>query len=135
MIEREDESFETTVSHSGRINPRIGEILDCGLRYARLKLYLRRNRRKIDSRKLSYAHLMRRIRDEVNELEQALIDSGILTKEESGKYEDAIIEARAGYNIENIAMEAGNIICFASMICDKTEEVEEPGNDYSENEV
>jgi len=117
-----------TVHPSCQINARIGKVLECGMRYAELKLSLRRNRQKTDSRNLSYAYLMKRMRDEVNELYQALIDSGILDKEESGKYEGKIIEAKLGFDIEKIAMEAGDIICFASMICDKTEEVEEADN-------
>jgi len=105
------------------INRRIDQILECGFRYAKLKMSLRRNRRKKDSRQLSYSYLIRRIRDEVNELEQALFISGILTKEESGKFEGQILEARPPYDIENIALEAADIISFASMICDKTEEI------------
>ena len=121
---REENNLETAISPEGKINFRIDEVLECGFRYANFKLSLRRNRRKKDSRRLTYSYLLRRIREEVNELEQALIDSGLLEREESGKFEGQILEARPSYNIENIALEAADIINFASMICDKTEETE-----------
>jgi len=102
---------------------RIDQILECGFRYAKYKLCLRRNRYKTDSRDLPYIYLLSRLKEEVYELEQALIDSGILEREESGIFGDGIVEARPSYNIENIAFEAADIINFASMICDKTEEI------------
>jgi len=105
-----------------KIDQRIDQVLECGFRYAKFKLCLRRNRYKTDSRKLPYSYLLSRLKEEVDELERALIDSGILEREESGKFEDTIIEARPSFNIENIALEAADIINFASMICDKTEE-------------
>jgi len=37
------ENLENTIHPSGQINPRIGEILDCGMRYAKFDLSLRRN--------------------------------------------------------------------------------------------
>ena len=105
------------------IDKRIDLILECGFNYAKFKLSLRRNRLKKDCRQLTYSYLLRRIKEEVNELEQALIDSGILDKEKSGKFKGEILEARASFNIENIALEAADIINFAAMICDKTEEI------------
>ena len=105
------------------IDKRIDQILECGFRYAKLKFSLRRNRLKADSRELPYSYLLMRLREEVDELERELIDSGLLEREESGIFGDGIVEARPSYNIENIAFEAADIINFASMICDKTEEI------------
>ena len=107
------------------IDQRIDQILECGFRYAKFKLALRRNRRKHDSRYFDYSYLIKRIRDEVDELEQELINSGFLAQERIGSCGGKILEADPSFDIEKIALEAGDIICFASMICDKTEETEE----------
>jgi hypothetical protein len=117
-MREEDKGATTTIAHG------IDRILECGFRYAKFKMSLRRNRRKANNRDLSYSYLLRRIKEEVNELEQALIDSGIIDKEECGKFKNTVIEARPTYSIEEIALEAADIINFAAMICDKTEEIE-----------
>jgi len=98
----------------GTVDQRINQILDCGFRYAKYKLCLRRNRRKADPRFMTYKELLARLKEEVDELETVMLNKGLLTTSELRP------EAQM---IELIAHEAGDIINFASMICDKTEEV------------
>jgi HEPN domain-containing protein len=98
----------------GTVNQRINDILDCGFRYAKYKLCLRRNRRKSDPRFMTYGELLERLKDEVKELEEVMNQKGFLNTSELRP------EAQM---IEYVAQEAGDIINFASMICDKTEEV------------
>jgi NTP pyrophosphatase (non-canonical NTP hydrolase) len=104
------EDQPTTNTISGRIN----EILDCGMRYAKYKMCLKRNREKADSRTLSYSYLLNRLKEEVVELEIELRQSEILDRPRINLNPD---------QLERIAQEAGDIICFASMICDKTEQI------------
>jgi len=97
------------------IDGRIEQILDSGFRYAKYKMCLKRNRRKTDPRSLSYEYLLYRLKEEVDELEQAMIFKGLLGKT-VGVNPDASM-------IEMVAQEAGDVINFASMICDKTEAI------------
>ena len=88
--------------NENRINPRIDEILECGFRYAKYKLCLKRNRIKADPKALDWQYLLKRLKEEVAELEESLSHNCI--------------------EVEKIALECGDIINFASMICDKTEQ-------------
>ena len=60
---------------------------------------------------MTYGELLERLKQEVDELEQTMIYKGLLTSELNP-------EAQM---IELVAHEAGDIINFASMICEKTE--------------
>jgi len=97
----------------GTVNQRINDILNCGFRYAKYKLCLKRNRIKADPRLMTYKELLARLKEEVEELETAMNNKGLLTDE---------LRPQAQM-IEIVAQEAGDIINFASMICDKTEDV------------
>ncbi|GHV78581.1 hypothetical protein AGMMS49944_03720 [Spirochaetia bacterium] len=96
------------------ISRRIDEILECGFRYAKFKLCLRRNREKVDSRFLTYDELLKRLKEEVYELEQEMKKKGLLGIKKLNPETQMI---------ESVAKEAGDIINFAAMICDKTEGV------------
>jgi hypothetical protein len=88
------------------ISNRINEILDCGYRYAKYKLC--RNRQKADPKTLTYRYLLDRLKEEVEELEE------VLGKVELHGYPE---ESLTPEELVQIAHEAGDIICFASMIC------------------
>jgi len=98
----------------GTVNQRINEILECGFRYAKYKLCLRRNRIKSEPRNMTYKELLERLKEEVDELETVMINKGLLTTNE--------LKPQAQM-IELVAHEAADVINFASMICDKTEDV------------
>ena len=91
--------------NSNKVSKRINEILECGFRYAKYKLCLRKNRVKADPLTLTYDYLFERLKEEVKELEIALSN-------------------RKGIDsLEKIALECGDIINFASMICEQTEQL------------
>ena len=94
-----------------RSNARIDEILECGFRYAKYKLCLRYNRTKDEPRYTEYKLLLLRLKQEVGELEEA-IDSLLNAHNNLEEYY---------YRLEKVALEAADVINFASMICDKTE--------------
>jgi len=92
--------------HPGEAN----DILEAGQRYASLKLCTHRNRIKTSSLYLPYEYLLARIKDEVRELENAMIVAGLL----------APVQHEG--SLEDVGFEAGDIINFASMICYKLEQ-------------
>jgi len=93
----------------------IERVLNAGLRYARVKAYSPWNQRKPDNRQLSTAYLISRLNEEVCELEEAYQKMLVAERDRKGSEKDRCLEA-----IE-IAMEAGDVINFASMICDNIE--------------
>jgi NTP pyrophosphatase (non-canonical NTP hydrolase) len=96
----EDKSFTGQT-----VSERIDEILECGFRYAKYKISLAKNRIKEDPRNLTFDYLLKRLKEEVNELESAL-------------------NSVADFNdLEDVAREAGDVINFAAMICNKTEDI------------
>jgi phosphomannomutase len=106
-------------------NEQINRVLECGFRYAKYKLCLARNRKKADSRSLSLLRLYYALHTEIKELDSEIRCLYCL-------YRDVKIECTRRSKkctIKNIkkkiALEAADIINFAAMICDKTEEVEE----------
>ena len=107
---------EDVVTNKKMINERISQILDCGFRYAKYKLCLKRNRQKVNSRFLPYYELLNRLKEEVAELEKVLSDNGLLSTVDLTP--DLSDKAR-----EMIAHEAADVINFACFICDRTEEL------------
>lgn len=88
---------------------RINQVLECGFRYAKYKLCLRKNRIKDDPNTADFKDLVNGLLGEVRELTIA-IDRALLLE-----YSDV--------SLNEIALEAADVINYAAMLCDLTEHV------------
>jgi len=95
---------------------RINEVLETGFRYAKYKMCLSRNRIKEDSRTYYYEQLLEYLKEEIRELEEKIEYYELCARNNES---DLFLKNC----LEEIALEAADVINYACMICDKTEEV------------